>query len=229
MRILLVEDEEDLREVTATRLRQEGFIVDAVGNGLDVADYMDVVEYDCIVLDIMLPGKNGLDVLQDIRQSGDGTSVLLLTARDAIDDRVKGLNAGADDYLVKPFHFEELTARIRALLRREPLQLQGNILQAAGLTLDLGSMTVEREGEQISLTQREFSLLEVLMRHADQVLSREQIEHNMYDLDFDGASNVIDVYVRYLRKKIDDPFDVKLIQTVRGVGYVLRQPPETKE
>ena len=226
MRILLVEDEDDLREVTATRLKQEGFTVDAVDNGLDVKDYMDVVDYDCVVLDIMLPGKNGLDVLRDLRAAGDGTSVLLLTARDAIDDRVTGLNTGADDYLVKPFHFEELTARIRALLRREPLQQQGNVLHAAGLTLDLGSMKAEREGQVIELTQREFSLLEVLMRHADQVLSRDQIEHHMYDLDFDGASNVIDVYIRYLRRKIDDNYEVKLVQTVRGVGYVLRTPAD---
>ena len=196
MRILLVEDEDGLREVTAARLKQEGFTVDAVDNGSDVKDYMDAVDYDCVVLDIMLPGKNGLDVLRELRAGGSGTSVLLLTARDAIDDRVKGLNAGADDYLVKPFHFEELTARIRALLRREPLQLQGNVLSAAGLELNLGTMKVTRGNEEIPLTQREFSLLEVLMRHVDQVLSREQIEHHMYDLDFDGASNVIDVYIR---------------------------------
>lgn len=226
MRILLVEDEDGLREVTATRLRQEGFTVDAVDNGTDVKDYMDTVDYDCVVLDIMLPGKNGLDVLRELRARGDGTSVLLLTARDAIDDRVKGLDAGADDYLVKPFHFEELTARIRALLRREPLQLQGNILSAAGLELNLATMKVARNGEEIPLTQREFSLLEVLMRHVDQVLSREQIEHHMYDLDFDGASNVIDVYIRYLRRKIDEGHDEKLIQTVRGVGYALRSPAD---
>lgn len=223
MRILLVEDDYDIREITARRLRAEGYGVDTCDNGEDAQDYIEATQYDSVILDIMLPRRDGITVLENIRNSGSSVPVLLLTARDTIEDRVKGLDAGADDYLVKPFSYAELSARIRVLLRRPQANISDNVLQVADLTMDLNSHKVSRAGKTIILSQREYTLLEVLMRHQDIVLTREKIEQHIYDYSFEGGSNVIDVYIRYLRKKIDHGHDVKLIHTVRGTGYVLRE------
>ncbi len=222
MRLLLVEDEPELRDITVKRLRAEGYIVDGCGDGLSALDYARAAEYDAIILDIMLPEMDGLEVLRILRQEGSSVPVLLLTARDSIEDRVKGLDAGADDYLVKPFSFAELTARIRALTRRKPVDINSDKLKLADLEMDLNARVVRRGDKNIILTQREFALLEVLLRNKEIVLTRERIEQQIYDFGFDGGSNVIDVYIRYLRKKIDQEFEPKLIHTVRGTGYVLR-------
>ena len=180
-----------------------------------------MASYDGMILDIMVPGKDGLTILKEVRDKGDDTPILMLTARDGIEDRVKGLDLGADDYLVKPFAFDELLARIRVMMRRKP-QYTSNRLQAADLILDRDTKQVWRAGKEINLSAKEFMVLECLMRNQNIVLSRSQIEQNAWNYDFEGGSNVIDVYIRYLRKKIDEGFDRKLIQTVRGAGYVLR-------
>lgn len=222
MRLLLVEDEPELQEITAKRLKAEGYTMDVCGDGVSAVDFALATEYDAIVLDIMLPGQDGLQVLRQLREAGQAVPVLLLTARDSIEDRVKGLDAGADDYLVKPFSFAELSARIRALMRRKTPEINSATLQLADLEMDLNSRVVERGKKPIVLTQREFALLEVLLRNQEIVLTREKIEQQIYDYGFEGGSNVIDVYIRYLRKKIDQGFEPKLIHTVRGVGYVMR-------
>jgi len=223
MRLLLVEDEADLRNITVKRLTSEGHSVDPCGNGEDALDYAMATEYDVIILDIMLPNMDGLTVLRRLRSQGKKTPVILLTARDSIEDRVKGLDSGADDYLVKPYSYQELSARLRTLLRRQPMSLQSNILEVADMIMDLSAHTVTRGGHLISLSQREYALLEVLVRNKDIVLTRDKIEHHIWNFDFDGGSNIIDVYIRYLRKKIDAGFSVKLIHTVRGSGYVLKE------
>ena len=221
MRLLIVEDEKDLREILKKRLEKENYSVDACEDGLEAMDYIDMASYDGMILDIMVPGKDGLTILKEVRDKGDDTPILMLTARDGIEDRVKGLDLGADDYLVKPFAFDELLARIRVMMRRKP-QYTSNRLQAADLILDRDTKQVWRAGKEINLSAKEFMVLECLMRNQNIVLSRSQIEQNAWNYDFEGGSNVIDVYIRYLRKKIDEGFDRKLIQTVRGAGYVLR-------
>jgi two-component system copper resistance phosphate regulon response regulator CusR len=221
MRILIVEDEKDLREILKKRLTREHYSVDACGDGSEAVEYMEMASYDGIILDIMLPGKDGFTILKEVRGKGDDTPILMLTARDGIEDRVKGLDLGADDYLVKPFAFDELLARIRVMMRRKPTYTS-NRLTAADLILDRDTRKVWRAGCEITLSAKEFMVLECLMRNQGIVLSRNQIEQNAWDFDFEGGSNVIDVYIRYLRKKIDEGFDKKLIHTVRGAGYVLR-------
>ena len=177
-----------------------------------------------IVLDIMLPGRDGISILKQMRKEGNYTPVLLLTARDSIEDRVKGLDTGADDYLVKPFAFEELLARIRVMLRKQgEMRPQEEVFIVADLTVDCKSHEVKRKGEKIELSSKEFALLEYMIRNRGKVLSREQIENHIWDYDYMGSSNMVDVYIRYLRKKIDEPHEKKLIQTVRGAGYVLRE------
>ena len=223
MRLLLVEDETELLDITAKRLRAEGYSVDTCDNGEDGQTFLEMTDYDAVILDIMLPLRDGLSVLRNIRANGIGTPVMLLTARDAIEDRVRGLDAGADDYLVKPFSYAELSARIRVLLRRQPADPGNPVLEAADLSLDPSSRIVRRAGLVISLSQREYALLEVLMRYKGIVLTRDRIEQHIYDYGFEGGSNVIDVYIRYLRRKIDAAHPIKLIHTVRGVGYVLRE------
>ena len=225
MRLLYVEDEAALRDITAKRLKDEGYGVDTCGDGLEALDLISLTSYDAILLDIMLPGADGLQVLRTMREKGDATPVLLLTARDAVADRVKGLDHGADDYLVKPFHYEELSARIRVMLRR-PSGGGNATLSCADLTLDPATRRVTRCGEAISLSRKEFALLEYLLRNQGLVISRTQIEEHVWDYDYEGGSNVIDVYIRSLRKKIDDPYTRKLLHTVRGVGYVLRDEGE---
>lgn len=222
MRLLIVEDEENLREILKKRLKGEHYSVDSCGDGIEAMEYMDMVEYDGIILDIMLPGKDGLEILKEIRERGNQTPVLMLTARDAIEDRVKGLDLGADDYMVKPFAFEELVARIRVMMRRKP-QFTTNRIAFENLVLDRDTKKVWRDEREIILSGKEFMILEYLMRNPNIVLSRKQIEENVWDYDFEGGSNVVDVYIRYLRKKIDDGFEQKLIHTVRGLGYVLRK------
>ena len=174
------------------------------------------------MLDLTLPGKDGFEVLRELRAAGSSTPVLILTARDAVADRVRGLDGGADDYLVKPFAFAEFLARVRALLRRGSAQT--SVIEVGDLSIDLASRTVERAGQRIELTAKEFALLEYLARHVGEVVTRTMISEHVWDINFDTFSNVIDVYIRYLRRKIDDPFGVKLIQTRRGVGYVLSPP-----
>jgi DNA-binding response OmpR family regulator len=220
MRILLVEDDAGIAQSIHQGLVEVGYVVDVVGDGKTGLDYALISEYDILVVDIMLPVMDGLQMLRQLRSEEIKTPVLLLTARDAVEDRVKGLDAGADDYLAKPFAFSELLARLRALLRRPPLQVH-SILQVADLEMDISTRTVQRAGLRIDLSPREFTLLEYLMRHPRQVLTRHQILEHTWDSDFYGDSNVVDVYIGYLRRKIDHGFELPLLQTVRGVGYRL--------
>jgi two-component system copper resistance phosphate regulon response regulator CusR len=221
MRILVAEDERHLNGLIASKLEAEHYSVDTCFDGQEALDYLDGAEYDAVILDIMMPILDGLSVLRQMRQSGSKTPVLLLTALGGIDDRVAGLDSGADDYLVKPFSFEELLARIRVLLRRGSNQVS-NQITVADLTMDCAARTVTRNGHPIPLSSREFDILEYLLRNQGIVLSREKIEQHVWNYDYAGGSNVVDVYIRYLRKKIDADFDNKLIHTVRGAGYVLR-------
>ena len=222
MRLLYVEDEPALLQVTAKRLKAEGYGVDTCANGTEALDYIALTDYDAVILDIMLPGRDGLSILREMRAQGNHTPVLLLTARDTVADRVAGLDTGADDYLVKPFSFEELSARIRVLLRRTAQEPVSNLLQLADLTMDLNTRRVARGDREITLSQKEYAVLEYLLRNQGAVLTRDQIEQHVWSYDFEGGSNVVDVYIRYVRKKIDPGYGQKLIHTVRGVGYVLK-------
>ena len=221
MRILIAEDEKDLNDLLKKRLENQKYTVDACRDGQEALDYLAVTEYDAIVLDIMMPKVNGLQVLQQIRRQKKSTPVLLLTAKDSIEDRVTGLDLGADDYLVKPFAFEELLARIRVMLRRSAEHTTDELV-LGDLTVDLKSHMVSRAGHSIELSGKEYAMLEYLMRNQGRVLSREQIEQHVWSFDYEGGSNMVDVYIRYLRKKIDEGFSQKLIHTVRGAGYVMR-------
>ena len=222
MRILVVEDEPDLKEITAKRLKAEGYGVDTCDNGKDAQYYIEHTPYDLILLDVMLPGADGITVLKNIRKKGMKTPVLLLTARDSIEDRVTGLDNGADDYLTKPFAFDELLARIRVILRRRSNEAS-NRLVLGDLIMDLATHQVTRAGTEISLSAKEYAILEYMMHNKGMVLSRSRIEEHVWNYDFEGGSNVVDVYMRYLRKKIDAPFEKKMIHTVRGVGYVIKE------
>lgn len=221
MRILVVEDEPKLNELIVKKLKLEHYTVDACLDGIDALDYLRCAEYDTVVLDIMLPGISGLEVLKTLRTQEKRTPVLLLTARDSIEDRVAGLDLGADDYLVKPFAFDELLARIRVMIRRSS-NLVSNVMTLANLTVDFDSETVTRGKTPIALTAKEFSILEYMLRNVGIVLSRDKISQHIWNYDYEGSSNVVDVYIRYLRKKIDDDYEPKLIHTVRGSGYVVR-------
>lgn len=222
MRILVVEDEPDLNNVITNELIMDGYSADHCLTGDEAVDCISCAEYDAIILDIMLPGISGLEVLKTIRNCNIKTPVLLLTARDSIEDRVTGLNKGADDYLIKPFAFDELLARIRAMIRRST-DHASNILTAADLMIDSNSREVIRGGANISLSSKEFAILEYMMLNKNVVLTREKISQHIWNFDYEGSSNVIDVHIRYLRKKIDEGFPHKLIHTVRGTGYVLRE------
>ena len=224
MRILIAEDEKDLNTLLKKRLENQKYSVDACFDGEEAIDYLAVTEYDAVSLDIMMPKQNGLQVLKYIRGQKRHTPVLLLTAKDSIEDRVTGLDAGADDYLVKPFAFDELLARIRVMLRKNSsVETKTNIVTAADLKVDLNTQRVFRGDKEISLSSREFSILRYLCMNKGIVLSREKIEEHIWNYDYAGGSNVVDVYIRYLRKKIDEGFTPKLIHTVRGAGYVLRE------
>ena len=222
MRLLYAEDEEDLNKVVTKKLTEEGFSVDSCFDGREAIDNVQFTEYDAAILDIMMPHADGFAVLKELRKLKKNTPVLFLTSRDSIEDRVTGLDSGANDYLVKPFSFEELLARIR-VLTREKHNLTENILSIGDLELNLSSHIVTRGGTEINLTSKEYQLLEYLLYNKEKVLSREKIENHIWNYDYEGGTNVIDVYIRYLRKKIDDGFPTKLIHTVRGAGYVIRE------
>lgn len=222
MRILLTEDEKDLNEVIVKTLEKNGYSVDSCLDGREALYYLENTEYDAAILDIMMPGMSGIEVLKAIRSRGSTLPVLFLTARDSVSQRVEGLDAGADDYLVKPFAFDELLARIRVLLRKKSGSAQ-NLYQLANLKVDLTSHSVFRDDTPILLSAKEFSILEYMILNQGIVLSREKIEEHIWNYDYQGGSNLVDVYIRYLRKKIDEPFSPKLIHTVRGVGYVLKE------
>ncbi len=224
MRILVVEDQPDLNDVITKKLTSEHYTVDSCADGGDALHFIGGAEYDAILLDVMLPGRSGLEVLRTLRGRGDRTPVLLLTARDGIEDRVTGLDTGADDYLVKPFAFDELLARIRALLRRSA-DSATNVFTVADLAVNCDTREVTRAGVAIPLSSKEFAILEYLVRNRGIVLTRDRISQHIWNYDYEGGSNVIDVYIRYLRRKIDDGSPQKLIHTVRGAGYVLREEP----
>lgn len=221
MKILVVEDEAKTGDYLKQGLSEAGFVVDLARDGLDGLHLALTEAYDLAVLDVMLPGIDGWQVLQGIRKAGKDMPVLFLTARDEVDDRVKGLELGADDYLVKPFAFAELLARVRTLLRRGGKPKEAEFLRAADLELDLMRRRVLRAGKRIELTSKEFALLELLLRRQGEVLPRSLIASQVWDMNFDSDTNVIEVAIRRLRAKIDDGFEPKLIQTVRGMGYVL--------
>ena len=221
MRLLVVEDQKDLNEIIVRKLTNEHYSVDACYTGNDALDFIRCAEYDGIILDIMLPGITGIGVLREMRASGNNTPVLLLTAMGTVEDRVAGLDAGADDYLVKPFDFNELLARVRAIVRRGG-ERAGNVMTSGDLTLDSASRTVIRGGQEIKLTAKEFDILEYLMQNQGRVLSRDKLSNHIWNYDYDGGSNVIDVYMYHLRRKIDRDFDEMKIQTVKGAGYMIK-------
>jgi DNA-binding response OmpR family regulator len=218
MRVLVVEDEASIANFVRRGLYETGYAVDVACDGEEGLAYALVAEYDVLILDIMLPRMDGLEMLGELRRRGVKVPTLMLTARDTVEDRVEGLDAGADDYLVKPFAFPELLARIRALLRRPPLQTDA-VLSIADLEMDTVARQVRRCGHVIDLSPREYAVLEYLMRHPNQVLTRTQIGEHVWNFDFYNESNVVDVYIGYLRRKIDRASDIPLIQTIRGVGY----------
>jgi DNA-binding response OmpR family regulator len=224
MRILVIEDNYRLNSSLASSLTHEGYSVDSAYDGQEGQDLAEMTAYDLIILDILMPKKDGLEVCRDLRRRRVHTPLLLLTARDSIDDRVQGLDCGADDYLVKPFAMRELFARLRVLLRRQQPSKQGH-REIGDLVIDPTIHSVERAGRSIDLTPKEFALLEYFMYHPNQVVTRDMIEQHIWNYDFECESNVIDVYVRRLRRKIDDPFATKLLTTVRGIGYRLQPPP----
>jgi two-component system, OmpR family, copper resistance phosphate regulon response regulator CusR len=226
MKILIVEDEAKISEYLKQGLSEAGFVVDLARNGLDGHHLAMTESYDLIVLDVMLPDVDGWRILEALREAGSKVPVLFLTAKDSVDDRVKGLDLGADDYLVKPFAFAELLARVRTLLRRGVTPAMETTLRVADLELDLMRRRVTRASQRITLTAKEFALLELLIRHRDEVLPRSLIASQVWDMNFDSNTNVIDVAIRRLRAKIDDGFDPKLIHTVRGMGYMLEAPAE---
>lgn len=222
MRILLAEDEADLNSLICQKLRLEGYSVDACFDGAEALDYIACTPYDGIILDIMMPKADGFQVLRRLRDMGKNTPVLFLTAKDAVSDRVRGLDSGANDYLVKPFSFEELGARLRAMTRVSFGQAD-SLLTVADLSLDTACRQVKRGGLAISLSAKEYALLEYLMLNKGRVLSREKIADHVWNYDYEGGTNLVDVYISYLRKKLDEGRAVKLIHTVRGCGYVLRE------
>ena len=222
MRVLVVEDENKMAALIRRGLREEGLIADVARTGEDALWMAGSTEFDAIVLDVMLPGLDGFETCRRLRADGVWAPILMLTARDAVEDRVAGLDSGADDYLVKPFSFAELLARLRALARRDPVERPA-VLEAAGLRLDPATRQVWRGKDEISLSAREFALLEAFMRRPGDVLSRYQLLEHAWDYEYENRSNVIDVYVRYLREKVDRPFGTDSIETVRGAGYRLRR------
>ncbi|ABD11768.1 two component transcriptional regulator, winged helix family [Frankia casuarinae] len=226
MRVLVVEDEARTAALLRRGLVEEGYAVDVVGDGADAVWQATEIGYDAIVLDLMLPGLDGFEVCRRLREAGRWAPVLMLTARGDVDDRIRGLDAGADDYLPKPFSFGELTARLRALVRRGAVE-RPTVLRIGDLRLDPAEHRVLRAGSPLDLSAKEFALLHLLMRHPDEVLTRTYIVDHVWDFAFDGTSNIVDQYVRYVRRKIDIPDGPSLIETVRGVGYRLRTPAET--
>ncbi len=223
MRILVVEDEHQLAGILKRGLQEHGYAVDVAHDGEDGVTLAETADYDLIVLDVMLPGLNGLEVARALRARRVNIPILMLTARDAVDDRVAGLDSGADDYLVKPFAFRELVARIRALLRRDEL-VKDPVLRVSDLEVDTVSHEVRRASRVVPLPSKEYAVLEYLVRNPNRVLTRTQIAEHVWNYDFTAMSNVVDVYIRYLRRKLDDGREPKLIHTVRGTGYQLKVP-----
>jgi two-component system copper resistance phosphate regulon response regulator CusR len=221
MRILLVEDEPSAARFIAKGLREATYAVDVAADGVAAAEQCLQYDYDAIVLDVMLPGRDGLAVCRELRASGSDVPVLMLTARDAVEARVQGLDSGADDYLTKPFDFRELLARLRALTRRERRPVAPERMEIGSLTIDIPGRRVFREGKEVSLTSREYALLEYLARHAGEVVGRADIAEHVWDEHYDAFSNVVDVYIQRLRRKLDDPDAPSLIRTRRGQGYQL--------
>ena len=222
MRILVVEDEKHLNRIISEAVEDEGYSVDSCYNGLEALEYLECADYDVIILDIMMPKMNGLELVRRLRDRGESTPVLFLTARDAVADRVEGLESGGDYYLTKPFDFQELMAVVRVMTRKYTGN-RSNVYTIADLSLDSNTKTVTRAGKNIELTAKEFSLLEYMLRNKGVVLSREMIENNLWNYDYEGGTNVVDVYVGYLRKKMDTGFSQKLIHTVWGTGWVLKE------
>jgi DNA-binding response OmpR family regulator len=223
MRILVVEDEEKVASFVRKGLEQSAYTVDVAATGDEALDLAAVNEYDAIVLDVMLPGRDGLSVVRELRAHGNAVPVLALTARGALEDRIQGLDSGCDDYLPKPFAFDELLARIRALMRRQAGGGRSPRMEYAGLQLDPVTRVVARDGRAIELTNKEYALLELLLRHPGHVYTRTAILESVWGYDFDAGSNVLEVYMNFLRKKVDAGGSKKLLHTVRGVGYVLRE------
>ena len=222
MKILLAEDEVDLTNVVTRYLKKNGYSVDSVLDGEEALDYLEYSEYDLVILDIMMPKVDGFEVIKKLRDKGNHTSVLMLTARDSADDKVKGLDLGADDYIVKPFDFNELMARIRAVVRRK-YGNSSNKLVIGDLILDTSEKSVTRAGKQIELTGKEYEVLEYLMQSKNRILSRDQIKEHVWDFDYEGDSNIIDVLIKNIRKKIDIEDGKQIIYTKRGLGYVIKE------
>ena len=222
MKILLAEDEVDLNNVVTRYLKKNGYSVDSVLDGEEALDYLEYGEYDLVILDIMMPKVDGFEVIKKLRNKGNHTSVLMLTARDSAEDKVKGLDLGADDYIVKPFDFNELMARIRAVVRRK-YGNSSNKLVIGDLILDTSEKSVTRAGKQIELTGKEYEVLEYLMQSKNRILSREQIKEHVWDFDYEGDSNIIDVLIKNIRKKIDIEDGKQIIYTKRGLGYVIKE------
>jgi two-component system, OmpR family, response regulator len=222
VRVLVVEDEVKLASLIRRGLREEGLLADVAVKGEDALWMAQASPYDVIVLDVMLPGLDGFETCRRLRDDGVRSPILMLTARDAVEDRIAGLNTGADDYLAKPFDFGELLARLRALARRGPVE-RGLVLRVGDLELDPATRSVRRGDTEIELSMKEFQLLEVFMRHPGEVLSRYRLLEGAWDQEYEHRSNVIDVYVRYLREKVDRPFGVETLETVRGAGYRLKR------
>ncbi|MBI5191129.1 MAG: response regulator transcription factor [Nitrospirae bacterium] len=221
MRILVVEDEPKVASFVKKGLEEESYAVDTASDGEEGLGMLSLNVYDAVVLDLMLPKKNGIEVVREMRAQGMNTPVLMLTARDTLGEKIQGLDAGADDYLTKPFAFQELVARLRSLLRRGRAEI--NILQVDDLSLDPATRKVKRAGEELVLTAKEFALLEYMMRNVGRPLSRTTLSEHVWDINFDRMTNVVDVYINFLRNKVDKGFDRKLIHTVRGVGYMLKE------
>ena len=221
MRILVIEDERDLNHLIKRKLKEEGYSVDSCYDGLEAIDYLNSASYDVLVTDIMMPRLDGINLIKGLRDKGDMTPAIFLSAKDSVDDRVKGLDAGADDYLIKPFAFDELLARIRVVLRK-PQKIKTNVLKVRDLEMNVDSHEVKRGNRKIELSSKEFNLLRYMMMNEGIVLSRSTLEEHVWDFDYEGSSNLIDVYIRYLRKKIDENEEVKLIRTIRGMGYTIK-------
>jgi heavy metal response regulator len=221
MRILVVEDEQKVASFIKKGLQEEGYAVDVAADGLEGLSVLEMNVYDAMILDLMLPKKNGIEVMREVRAKKMNVPVLMLTARDTLADKVMGLDAGADDYLTKPFAFQELLARLRSLLRRGKAEV--SMLKIADLTLDPATRKVKRGETELTLTAKEFSLLEYMMRNSGKPLSRTTLSEHVWDINFDRMTNVVDVYINFLRNKVDKGFETKLIQTVRGVGYTLKE------
>ena len=222
MRLLFAEDERDLNGILTKRLIEEGYSVDSVLDGEAALDYLESTEYDGVIMDVMMPKMDGFQVLAKIREKGIDVPVLFLTARDSVVDRVKGLDLGASDYLIKPFSIKELMARVRAITRSKT-KADSSVLQAVDLIMDTASHRVTRGGKEIELSPKEYALLEYMMHNKNVVLSREKIEDHIWNYDYEGGTNVVDVYISYLRKKVDEGQEIKLIKTVRGRGYMLKE------